>query len=53
MVGRDFNVISKAGERIGSPFNFEASLDFLSFIVNVSLLEIGFSGIKFTWCNNK
>lgn len=34
MVGRDFNIISEAGERIGSPhFNFEGSLDFNSFML--------------------
>lgn len=44
---RRFNVISEAGDRIGSPhFNFEASLDFNSLIANVSLLDIGYFGSK-------
>lgn len=54
MVARDFNVISEARERTGRRhFNFEASLDFNNFIANASPSNNGYSGSKFTWCNNR
>lgn len=41
-------------KRIGnSHFKFVASPNFNNFIANAFLFDIGYSKIKFTWCNKK
>lgn len=50
----DFNVVVSAEEkRGGNPFVVSESLDFINFISDNSLLDIGFSGSQYTWCNNR
>lgn len=50
----DFNIMPELVERIGkSDSNFEPFLDFNSFVPNASLLDIDYSGRKFSWCNNR
>ncbi|XP_071933698.1 uncharacterized protein [Coffea arabica] len=54
LVGGDFNVISDADEkRGGRPFNPAKAMEFVQFISEVNLTDIGFSGARFTWCNNR
>lgn len=50
----DFNVILNADEKKGGNlFSPNESLDFLNFISTNSLVDIGFNGSNFTWCNNR
>ena len=50
----DFNVIVSAEEkRGGCPFQVSDSTDFINFISSNSLLDAGFSGASYTWCNNR
>lgn len=50
----DFNVIMSANEKRGGiPFNINEAEDFINFISDTSLLDVGFSGSPFTWCNNR
>ena len=37
----------------GAPFEISESIDFNDFICNNSLLDVGFSGSSYTWCNNR
>ena len=54
LVGGDFNVILDADEkRGGRPFNPAKATEFGQFISDVNLMDIGFSGARFTWCNNR
>ena len=50
----DFNtIISMDEKKGGKPFQISDSLDFIDFISNNSLLDVGFSGAPYTWCNNR
>lgn len=40
-------------KRGGIPFNINEAEDFINFISDTSLLDVGFSGSPFTWCNNR
>ncbi|XP_027171424.1 uncharacterized protein LOC113770989 [Coffea eugenioides] len=50
----DFNVITSAKEKQGGwPFRFVEVESFLNFTEEAALTDLGFSGPKFTWCNNR
>ena len=50
----DFNAILSADEKKGGrPFLLSESEDFQVFIEGMQLEDVGFSGPKFTWCNNR
>ena len=50
----DFNVIlSEDEKRGGSPYHPSESFDFQNFISDCSLMDLGYSGTPFTWCNNR
>ncbi|KAG6722207.1 hypothetical protein I3842_03G148900 [Carya illinoinensis] len=52
MIIGDFNTICHDGERRGGcPRLPRAMEDFSSFILNGGLIEVPFSGNKFSWCN--
>lgn len=53
-IGGDFNVIYDPGAKIGGkPHKMYKSIDFLNCMDNCGVTDIGFSGPKFTWCNNR
>ncbi|KAI0498689.1 hypothetical protein KFK09_019587 [Dendrobium nobile] len=50
MVGGDFNTISNPDERLGGSFPNHHSMDeFNDMIIDCSLLDIGYSGNRYTW----
>lgn len=51
----DFNTITTRDEHKGGTFSYYASKAhyFLSFIEDNNLLDLYFSGPRFTWCNNQ
>ena len=50
----DFNVIvSEEEKRGGLPFRLGEGLDFICFMASARVRDAGFSGSKFTWCNNR
>ncbi|XP_071926682.1 uncharacterized protein [Coffea arabica] len=50
----DFNVIvSEEEKRGGLPFRLGEGLDFICFMASARVRDAGFSGLKFTWCNNR
>ncbi|XP_071909667.1 uncharacterized protein [Coffea arabica] len=52
MVAGDFNVISKAEERLGgAPPNLRNMEEFNDIVFNCRLLEVSFDGSTFTWTN--
>lgn len=49
----DFNVILSASEKKGGrSFTVAKVADFSDFIQAAVLIDVGFSGLAFTWCNN-
>lgn len=50
----DFNVITTTTEKKGGvPYNINKSFDFLSVIEACGLIDLGFHGQQFTWCNQR
>ncbi|XP_015161044.1 uncharacterized protein [Solanum tuberosum] len=50
----DYNVITSIDEKLGGvPYNMEKSLEFIAVIEACGLMDLGFSGQKFTWSNNR
>ncbi|WMV50120.1 hypothetical protein MTR67_043505 [Solanum verrucosum] len=50
----DFNVITFIEEKYGGiPYNMNKSLDFISIIEANGLVDIGYSGQHYTWCNQR
>ena len=53
-IGGDFNVILAPHEkRGGRPFAIAEGADFMSFMEEAGVLDVGFSGASFTWSNNR
>ena len=54
LVCGDFNTILSSEEKKGGrPFTMHEARDFQGFMEEMGLLDIGFSGLKFTWCNKR
>ncbi|KAG5599775.1 hypothetical protein H5410_031145 [Solanum commersonii] len=50
----DYNVITFMDENLGGlPYNMKKSLEFIVVIEACGMMDLGFSGQKFTWSNNK
>ncbi|KAK6780088.1 hypothetical protein RDI58_022272 [Solanum bulbocastanum] len=50
----DFNVITDADEKLGGcVYNMKKSLEFIGVIEACGLMDLGFSGPKFTWSNHR
>ncbi|XP_049348970.1 uncharacterized protein LOC125813524 [Solanum verrucosum] len=50
----DYNVITSIEEKLGGvPYNMRKSLEFIAIIEAYGLIDLGFSGQKFTWSNNR
>ncbi|TMW81069.1 hypothetical protein EJD97_012226, partial [Solanum chilense] len=50
----DFNVISSTKEKIGGrDYNISKSLEFISIIEACGLVDMGYSGQNYTWCNHR
>ncbi|KAH0684447.1 hypothetical protein KY289_022199 [Solanum tuberosum] len=50
----DYNVITAIEEKLGGvPYNMRKSLEFIAVIEACGLLDLGFSGQKFTWSNKR
>ncbi|KAG5598514.1 hypothetical protein H5410_029884 [Solanum commersonii] len=50
----DFNVITSIEEKLrGVPYNMRKRLEFIDVIEACGLLDLGFSGQKFTWSNKR
>ncbi|KAH0709402.1 hypothetical protein KY284_010829 [Solanum tuberosum] len=50
----DFNVITSTDEKLGGlPYNMNKIFDFLSMIETCGLIDIGYNGQHFTWCNQR
>ncbi|XP_049365268.1 uncharacterized protein LOC125830095 [Solanum verrucosum] len=50
----DFNVITNIEEKLGGmPYNMNKIFEFISVIESCSLTDLGFTGIPFTWCNQR
>ncbi|XP_049378372.1 uncharacterized protein LOC125843202 [Solanum stenotomum] len=50
----DFNMITSIEEKQGGvPYNMNKSFDFLSVIEACGLMDLGYSGHHFTWCNQR
>lgn len=50
----DFNVIMDPSEKVGGkPYRASKSLEFISIMETCGFMDIGFSGPRFTWCNNR
>ncbi|KAG5580317.1 hypothetical protein H5410_050944 [Solanum commersonii] len=50
----DYNVITSIEEKLGGvPYNMRKSLEFIAIIEACGLMDLGFSGQKFTWSNKK
>ncbi|XP_075076994.1 uncharacterized protein LOC142163768 [Nicotiana tabacum] len=53
-VGGDFNSILDTDEKLeGRPYRINKSIDFSNCMNNCELLDAGYVGVKFTWCNNR
>ncbi|KAK4733763.1 hypothetical protein R3W88_008024 [Solanum pinnatisectum] len=50
----DYNVITSIEEKLGGvPYNMKKSLEFIAVIEACGLIDLGFSGQKFTWTNQR
>ena len=50
----DFNVISSTQEKLGGrEYNINKSLEFINVIDSCGLLDMGYSGQPYTWCNHR
>ncbi|XP_019258738.1 PREDICTED: uncharacterized protein LOC109236955 [Nicotiana attenuata] len=53
-IGGDFNIIMDPTEKLGgNPHRAYRSLDFISTMESCGLMDIGFTGPRYTWCNNR
>nr|XP_027108979.1 uncharacterized protein LOC113728817 [Coffea arabica] len=53
-IGGDFNVILAPHEkRGGRPFAIAEGMEFMSFMEEARVFDVGFSGASFTWSNNR
>lgn len=53
-VGGDFNVIADIEEKLGGKAHrMYKSLEFINYMDNCGVTDIGFTSPKFTWCNNR
>ncbi|XP_071902759.1 uncharacterized protein [Coffea arabica] len=53
-IGGDFNVILAPHEkRGGRPFAIAEGMEFMSFMEDAGVFDVGFSGANFTWSNNR
>ncbi|KAH0649354.1 hypothetical protein KY285_034602 [Solanum tuberosum] len=53
-IGGDFNVILDPEEKMGGKTHkMRDSLDFSSCMDAYEVVDLGFIGLKFTWCNNR
>ncbi|XP_060183608.1 uncharacterized protein LOC132613554 [Lycium barbarum] len=49
----DFNVITSPEEKQGGAcYNMQKSVDFLECLTQCGLIDAGFQGAQYTWCNN-
>ncbi|XP_059284742.1 uncharacterized protein LOC132038032 [Lycium ferocissimum] len=49
----DFNVIACPEEKHGgAPYNMQKSMDFLECLTDCGLIDAGYTGAQYTWCNN-
>lgn len=54
MIVGDFNAVSNQDEKLGGiPINCNDVNDFNNMISRIGLIDGGFSGRKYTWCNNR
>ncbi|KAK4731472.1 hypothetical protein R3W88_024460 [Solanum pinnatisectum] len=50
----DFNVITNMDEKTrGMPYNMNKSLEFISVIEACGLIDLGYTGLPYTWCNQR
>ncbi|KAH0650296.1 hypothetical protein KY284_030208 [Solanum tuberosum] len=50
----DFNVITSIEEKLGGiPYNMNKSFDFIGVIEACGLTDLGYTGLPFTWCNQR
>ena len=50
----DFNVISSAQEKLGGrEYNIRKSLEFINIIDSCGLIDMGYNGQPYTWCNHR
>ncbi|KAG5598988.1 hypothetical protein H5410_030358 [Solanum commersonii] len=50
----DYNVITSIEEKLGGvPYNMRKSLEFIAVIEACGLVDLGFSGQRYTWSNNR
>ena len=50
----DFNVISSIDEKLsGREYNINKSFDFIRIIEDCGLIDMGYNGQPFTWCNHR
>ncbi|TMX01065.1 hypothetical protein EJD97_025277, partial [Solanum chilense] len=50
----DFNVITSTDEKHGGiPYNMNKSLEFIDIIEACGIMDIGYSGQHYTWCNQR
>ncbi|KAH0742162.1 hypothetical protein KY290_035205 [Solanum tuberosum] len=50
----DFNVITSIEEKLGGiPYNMNKSFDFIGMIQACGLTYLGYTGLPFTWCNQR
>jgi len=50
----DFNVITSIEEKFGGiPYNIHKSFEFIGVIEACGLVDIGYTGLPFTWCNQR
>ncbi|KAG5567974.1 hypothetical protein H5410_065010 [Solanum commersonii] len=48
----DFNVITSIEEKLsGIPYNMNKSLEFIGVIEACGLIDLGYTGLPYTWCN--
>ncbi|XP_075108949.1 uncharacterized protein LOC142180776 [Nicotiana tabacum] len=53
-IGGDFNIIMDTIEKLGgNPHRAYRSLVFISTMESYGLMDIGFTGPRYTWCNNR
>ena len=49
----DFNVVRNVKEKIGTHYHHAAMSQFNNFIEDIGLIDIPFSGGRFTWSSNR
>ncbi|XP_009788948.1 uncharacterized protein [Nicotiana sylvestris] len=53
-VGGDFNIIMDPNKKLGGqPHRMYRSLEFQTCISNCGLIDMGYNGSNYTWCNNR